>query len=163
MGKVLNDLDSCQFDYINPFLGQTKITPTQIHGGTANNMAPEKTEIVLDVRTIPEVTNEEIISTLKEKLDADIIVVSNRYLATSTDPQSVIAKSVKEAAQKEFIGSPTASDWVFLHDIPTIKIGPGHSPQSHTKNESVEVSQLYAGVKLYKNIIKNFFKNYRES
>ncbi len=157
MGKVLVQLEKCHIDTPNDFIGKTKITPTQINGGTAKNMAPEATDIVLDIRTIPEVPNEQILDLLNSKLDAEISIISDRYLAASTSPDSKIAQSAKKASGRPFVGSPTASDWAFLHEIPTVKIGPGHSPQSHTKDEYIEVQQLYDGVELYKNIIKNYF------
>lgn len=157
MAETLMKLKECDIDTENHFIGKTKITPTQIDGGTAKNMAPESAEVILDVRTIPEVSNRQILELLESKLDAEISIISDRYLAASTSPDCKIALSAKMASGHPYIGSPTASDWVFLHDVPAVKIGPGHSPQSHTKNEFIEVQQLHKGVTLYKNLIKHYF------
>lgn len=157
MADILNKLKNCRFEEENEFLGKVKITPTQITGGTANNMAPEKAEVTLDVRTIPEVPNEAIIELIKKETGAEVEIISDRYVATGTDPQEPIAKSALTATDKEFFGSPTSSDWVFLHDIPTIKMGPSDSELSHTRDEHIEIEQLYHGVKMYKKAIKKYF------
>jgi len=157
MSELLQKLQNCRFKAKNKFLGNVKITPTQIIGGTANNMAPEKAEVILDIRTIPEVPNEEIMETIKSETGAEIEIVSDRYIATGTAPNEPIAQSALAASTEHFFGSPTSSDWVFLHDIPTIKMGPGHSQVSHTRNEHIEIDQLHNGVKLYKETIKHYF------
>ncbi len=157
MAQALLDLKTCTFDKKNDFIGEVKITPTIIEGGTVKNMAPEKAELYLDIRTIPEVSNQEIIDQISQKLNADISVVSDRYVATSTDPNHKVVTSAVSASGKKGFGSPTSSDWVFLHDIPTVKIGPGHSQCSHTRDEHIEIEQLHKGVEIYQNLIKAYF------
>jgi acetylornithine deacetylase len=159
MGRALQKLEELTFDIRNTFLGEIKITPTTIEGGTARNANPEVCEAVIDIRTIPEYEPEAIIRTIYETTGADIEVISDRYLSVQTYPTERIAQVCKAASGAEFIGSPTASDWVFLADVPAIKIGPGHSPQSHTSGEYIEVAQLRNGVKVYEQIIKGFLSS----
>lgn len=158
MAEALDDLKKCRFEKQNSFLGGVKITPTQISGGTAHNVAPSRTEMVIDVRTIPDISNKEILAEISDKVSADVEVISDRYVATGTDPENRIAKAARSASGKPFFGSPTSSDWVFLADVPAIKLGPGHSELSHTKEENIEIDQLVKGVEIYKNLIKEFFK-----
>lgn len=157
MADVLKNIETIRFEMENPFIGSVKITPTVISGGIVKNMAPDRCELTVDIRTIPEVPNSVIINTFKDHLDADIEIVSNRFLSTQTDPTELIAVAAQKASEGVFFGSPTASDWVFLADIPTVKIGPGHSQVSHTRDEYIEIDQLIKGVTLYKNIIKHYF------
>lgn len=157
MGQVLSDLKNITFDKKNDLIGEVKITPTIIEGGTAKNMAPEKADLYLDIRTIPEVSNQHIIDVLSQKLNAEVSVVSDRYVATSTDPNHKVVTSALKASSAPSFGSPTSSDWVFLHDIPTVKIGPGHSQVSHTRDEFIEIDQLHKGVKVYQDLITQFF------
>ena len=141
----------------NPWIGPVKITPTRIIGGTANNMAPEEIKITVDIRTIPEVSSQEIISAIQQALpEAEIVVRSDRFKAVSTDSEHPITKVCKEISGKQAFGSPTCSDWAFLGDIPIIKIGPGHSEQSHTANESIELEQLEMGKELYLKLMQQF-------
>lgn len=160
MGEVIGELSTISFEEMNPWLGSVKITPTMISGGTAKNANPEVCEVMVDIRTIPEVPNSVIIDTLKNHLPCDVHTLSDRFVATQTDPNSVIAKSCLNHSKKPFFGSPTASDWVFLADIPCIKIGPGDSTKSHTADEHIEISQLEAAVPLYKSIIHDYFETH---
>lgn len=157
MAEVLSKLKSVHFKADNPFIGNVKITPTKIHAGTVNNAMPEHTEVILDVRTIPEVSNDDIIHALQKSLGCEIQVISDRFVSTQTDPDSDIAQSCLRASGQEFFGSPTASDWVFLADIPVVKIGPGNSEMSHKRDEYIEIDQLNGGVTLYKRIIRDYF------
>jgi acetylornithine deacetylase len=158
MAEVIRKVETIRFEIENPFLGKVKITPTIVNGGIVKNMAPDRCELTIDIRTIPEVPNSIIINTFRDHLDAEVEVISERFVSTSTDPESAIAQAAIKAGQGPFFGSPTASDWVFLADVPTIKIGPGHSQQSHTCDESIEIDQLRKGVHLYKDIIRHYLE-----
>jgi len=159
MADVLKRVEKIRFEIENPFLGSVKITPTVLNGGIVKNMAPDRCELIIDIRTIPEVPNSIIINTFRDHLDADVEIISERFISTSTDPESSIAQAALKAGIGPFFGSPTASDWVFLADVPTVKIGPGHSQQSHTRDESIELDQLLKGVSLYKQIIRNYMEH----
>jgi len=156
LGKVLETIQKIQFEIENPFIGKVKITPTVVNGGIVKNMAPDRCELILDIRTIPEVPNDIIIDTFRHHLDAEIEIISNRFKSTATDPSERIAIAAHDASGGDFFGSPTASDWVFLADVPTVKIGPGHSQVSHTRDENIDIDQLLRGVELYKNIITRY-------
>ncbi|TVQ09462.1 MAG: M20/M25/M40 family metallo-hydrolase [Balneolaceae bacterium] len=159
MGSALQKLEKLTFDIKNTFLGEIKITPTTIEGGTARNANPEVCSAVIDIRTIPEYEPEAIIRAVSDATGADVGIISERYVSVQTYPTERIAQVCKAASGAEFIGSPTASDWVFLADVPVIKIGPGHSPQSHTSNEYIEIAQLEKGVAVYEQIIRRYSSN----
>ena len=92
MAKALQKLQQIEFEVQNPFIGNAKITPTRISAGTVNNAMPEKTEVILDVRTIPEVSNDTIIETIRETLGCTVNVLSDRFVSTQTDETSIIAQ-----------------------------------------------------------------------
>lgn len=155
--SVLNRLKDVHYPIENNWVGPVKITPTKISGGTANNMAPEEIRITLDIRTIPESTTDAICTLIQNKIpEATIQIRSDRFKSVSTDSNSSIAQCCRIESQKEYFGSPTCSDWAFLEHLKMIKIGPGHSEQSHTANEYIEIGQLLKGVELYKSIMLKF-------
>ncbi|MBP3191637.1 M20/M25/M40 family metallo-hydrolase [Natronogracilivirga saccharolytica] len=158
MSSALEKLKTIRFQEENPFIGSTRITPTTIEGGTAKNAHPDSCSVFLDIRTIPEVPNDLIIDRLRADLEVSVSVYSDRFVSTSTDPGHPVARAAKDVTGFDFFGSPTTSDWVFLADVPTIKIGPGDSRDSHTANESIDVHQLEAGVPAYENIIRGYFE-----
>ncbi|HAC16260.1 MAG TPA: peptidase M20 [Bacteroidetes bacterium] len=157
MSRIMTKLESIKFDAVNPFIGSTKITPTRMTSGVANNVMPEIAEVTIDIRTIPEVSTQEIVTLLQDELQCKIIIHSKRFVSTSTDPAEKIVKVAQKVTGELPFGSPTASDWVFLNDIPAIKLGPGNSELSHKPNEHISIEQLIAGVRVYKEIIKSYF------
>lgn len=158
MAEALNQLSGVSFKNENDYLGPVKITPTTISGGSANNANPEYCEAQIDIRTIPDVPVDEIIETITEAVYAEIIVKSDRLISTGTDPGEHIALATRSATGKNFFGSPTCSDWVFLSDVPTIKLGPGNSNDSHTRNESIALDQPEKAVQIYRDVIDHFFQ-----
>lgn len=158
MAACLEKMRTISFPEANPFIGATRITPTTIEGGTARNAHPDSCTVFVDIRTIPEVTNDAIVERFRQELGISISVFSDRFVSTSTDTGHPIARAAREVTGNPFFGSPTTSDWVFLADVPTIKIGPGNSCDSHTANESIAVSQLQEGVAAYEQIIRRYFE-----
>jgi acetylornithine deacetylase len=157
MSRVLQQIRTIDFEDSNPFIGNVKITPTRFSSGTVNNAMPERAEIVLDIRTIPEVSNEVILNRLRAIPDCEISVISDRFVSTQTDSASDIAVCCRKISGIDYFGSPTASDWVFLADIPVVKIGPGDSAISHKHDEHIEINQVLKGIELYKGIIREYF------
>ncbi len=158
MAACLEKLRNISFPEENPFIGTTRITPTTIEGGTARNAHPDSCTVHVDIRTIPDVPNDVIIDRFRRELGIAINVFSDRFVSVSTDPEHPIARAAAGVTGNPLFGSPTTSDWVFLADVPTIKIGPGDSSDSHTANESIAVSQLEEGVPAYEQIIRRYFE-----
>ena len=163
MSMALQQLSEIGFAKENPYLGPVKITPTVINGGSANNANPEQCETQVDIRTIPDIPVKKIINIISESVDAEVIIKSDRLISTGTDPEETIAVAANKASGMQFFGSPTCSDWVFLHDIPTVKLGPGDSQDSHTRNESISLNQPEKAVQVYHDIITDYFSRMKRS
>ena len=55
------------------------------------------------------------------------------------------------------VGSGTTSDWAFLGDIPTVKVGPGDTFRSHRPNEHITLAEIEAGAAFYQQLATLFF------
>lgn len=151
-------LASFEFAREDPFLGTPTVTVTTIEGGTARNVVPDLCSYTLDIRTTSAYRHEELIEEFTNYLESDVEVHSKRIVPVTTPLESRIVKACLRALPKaQPFGSPTASDWIFLHDVPTVKIGPGSSELSHTAEESLPRDELLRGVEVYRSIIKAFF------
>ncbi len=53
-------------------------------------------------------------------------------------------------------GSPTCSDWVFLNDRDTIKVGPGTSQRSHTADECVDLAEVTEARGFYAKVAREY-------
>lgn len=154
----LQRLTEFTFERSDPFLGKPTLTPTVITGGEARNMVPDRCTVVLDVRTTPAYTHDEIIEILDDYLESEVEVHSKRIIPVSTDPSEKIVRACRNAIPgEEPFGSPTASDWIFLPDVPTVKLGPGSSERSHTAEEHIELTEIERAVEVYSAIIRNYY------
>lgn len=145
-------------DGVHPALGKTTLNVTQISGGERHNVIPDRCKLVVDIRTVPSVSPEEIIALVKRTVKGEVTVRSNRLGSVETDPgHAIIQAALSANANAVAYGSPTLSDWVFLKGIPTVKAGPGDSKRSHTPDEYLEVAELEAGVVFYEKLIRSYF------
>lgn len=151
-------LSKLTIDKEHPALGRATIHVTQISGGDRHNVIPDRCKIVVDIRTTPSVSPEEIIALVKKTVEGEVTIRSDRLGSVETDPAHPIVKAALAANPAcRAYGSPTLSDWVFLKGIPTVKAGPGDSKRSHTPDEYLEVAELEAGVDFYEKLIRSYF------
>ncbi|GAB5519594.1 MAG: M20/M25/M40 family metallo-hydrolase [Rhodothermales bacterium] len=156
--RDLQRIAEFSLDRADAFLGQPTVTPTVIEGGKARNVVPDRCTFYLDIRSTPAYTHDELIALFDEALESEVYVHSKRIIPVSTDAESRIAQACMSAIPgAQSFGSPTASDWMFLADVPTVKIGPGFSERSHTPHEHIAVSDVERAVPLYKGIIQAYF------
>ncbi len=155
-------LDALTFDRSDALLGAPTATATMIEGGTAKNVVPDRCRVTLDVRSTPAYTHPELTALVRDALESRVEVYSERIVPCATAPESRVARAAGAALARlgldaDPFGSPTASDWIFLADVPTVKIGPGRSELSHTPDEHVEIDQLERAVEVYSEIAQTYF------
>jgi acetylornithine deacetylase len=159
MARALTVLETLRFEREDPYLGRPTLTVTTIEGGTARNVVPDRCEAVLDVRSVPAYTHDELLEEVRRAVPGvEVTVRSGRFVPCRTDPESRIARAVAAAHPSGVpFGSPTASDWVFLRDVPTVKMGPGPSERSHTPEERIELSEVERAANVYAAVARAFF------
>src|SRR6185312_9161069 len=146
-------LSGFTFDKSHAALGRPSLNVTQISGGTRHNVIPDRCKLVVDIRTTPDYSPDEIVAKVKAAVKGDVFVRSSRLGSVETNPDHSIVKAALAASpQSHIYGSSTLSDWVFLKDVPTVKIGPGDTRRSHTPDEYLEVAELEAGVLFYESL-----------
>ena len=142
----------------DPLLGAPTLCVSTIEGGTARNMVPERCTFHIDIRTTPGYSHDGIAREFGALLQSDIDIHSGRIIPVSTPTEARIVRSCLAALPgAEPAGSPTASDWIHLHDLPVVKIGPGRSELSHTAEEHVEVAEVERAADVYQHIIQAYF------
>lgn len=146
-----------RFERTDPLLGPPTATVTLIEGGTAKNVVPDRCRFTVDVRSVPAYSHAELTAEIASVLESDVHVYSDRLVPTATNPAEPVARAAVAASGAEPFGSPTTSDWIFLRDLPVVKIGPGSSELSHTAEEHVHEADLLRAVRVYRDIIRLFF------
>jgi acetylornithine deacetylase len=147
----------------DPLLGAPSATVTTIEGGTARNAVPDACTFAVDVRTTPAFDQADALARVRSALEAidgvEIEVHSDRFVPCATAPDARIARACRDALDGvDFVGSPTASDWIFLEDRPVVKLGPGESERSHTAGECIPVAEVRRAAAAYARAARRYFE-----
>lgn len=159
MARDVERLSRVAFDREHPLLGKTVATTTVVRGGSAHNVVPDRCDFTIDSRITPAYTIDEVLDIITGTLESAISVRSSRYVPVETSSDEHVVRAAVQATGKAPIGSATASDWVYVRDIPTVKIGPGDTKLSHSPEESIELGELRRAPGVYRSIIKSFFES----
>jgi acetylornithine deacetylase len=138
----------------HPVLGHTTATPTMLEAGVSRNVTPPVAKAVLDIRSTPDWSHQEITEVLQRALDSKVVVTSRRLVPCETPAGSrLLAAAQRVRPQATTFGSPTCSDWVFLRHTDAIKCGPGTSRRSHTADEYVDLGEVTAAREFYAGLV----------
>jgi acetylornithine deacetylase len=156
--RDLQRLETYEFDRSDPYLGPPTLTPTVIEAGKARNVVPDLCTFYLDIRTNASYAHDELIDLMGDLMDSDVHVHSKRLIPVATDPsERIVQACLHSRPDAQPFGSPTVSDWIFLHDVPTVKIGPGRSERSHRPDEHIALQDVEDATAIYQAIIRAYF------
>ncbi|MHA8137516.1 M20/M25/M40 family metallo-hydrolase [Lactobacillaceae bacterium Scapto_B20] len=159
----------------DPELGRTVYSPDIFHGGEQINSVPDLAYEIVKVRTIPQVSNEELIKRLKfmiAKLNAQPgieleLTVEHSELPVKSDNHTHLFDLFQKHAQHTLhepdalpaIGVSLGTDASEFRrrnqDMDVAVVGPGNTT-AHSPNEYVEISTYLDMIKLYKATIIDF-------
>ena len=145
--------------------GRAVCSINMIHGGSAPNIIPASCHIVVDRRTVPGESVEQIDSTLRAMLGQlrlegsssriDVEVQLDQPPLGTAHNQAWAGKVTETLNELSWstlrLGAPFATNAAHLDavGIPTVVIGPGSPHTAHTADEWVEIDQIRRGVDLY--------------
>ncbi|HEX6105040.1 MAG TPA: M20/M25/M40 family metallo-hydrolase [Gemmatimonadales bacterium] len=157
LARDLLRLDALFTERTHPVLGRTTATPTMLEAGVSRNVTPPVARAVLDIRSTPDWSHEEVARRLEAALDSTVIVTSRRLVPCETpDGSRLLAAARRVRPDARTFGSPTCSDWVFLRHVDAIKCGPGTSRRSHTPDECVELPEVTAARRFYADLAREY-------
>jgi len=148
--KALDDitiLRGYHFDRVSGHLGEVKMTATMISAGTQHNVVPDCCSFTVDVRPNGEYSNPELVEIISSLIGSEVKPRSLRHNSSSIPEDHPVVLRGK-ALGLECFGSPTTSNQTRC-DFPTLKIGPGDSSRSHSADEFVKESEIFASVDIY--------------
>jgi acetylornithine deacetylase len=157
LARDLLKLDDLFTARLHPLLGRATATPTMLEAGVSRNVTPPVARAVLDVRSTPDWTHEELAQEMRRALTSDVIVTSRRLVPCETPPGSRLLTSASRLRpEAAHFGSPTCSDWVFFREYDAFKCGPGVSRRSHTADEYVDVPEVMAARSFYAELVRAY-------
>ena len=149
----INALRDVKWPAESETLGPIKVTVTMIDAGTQHNVIPDRCHYVADIRTTDILSNEETVEFLQHLTRwSRFTPRSTRIRASVLPVQNPLFRAVEALGLKTFV-SPTTSDMALMHDIPSLKIGPGFSPRSHTADEFITLDELRQGMAVYRQLL----------
>lgn len=156
--RAMEDIDSLRSfapAKTSETLGPIKVNVTMIQCGTQHNVVPDTCTYVADIRTTDAYSNEETVEMLKKCVKwSDITPRSTRVYASVIDSRHPLVKTAVSLGKTPFI-SPTTSDMALMHDIPSLKMGPGESARSHSADEYICLSEIEDAIQTYIKFIKS--------
>jgi acetylornithine deacetylase len=150
LSRDITVLESLGHDRPHAVLGDPTITPTMATAGVSRNVTPPVAKAVLDVRSTPRWTHAELAAAIREAVESEVVVTSDRLVPCETPEGSPLLAAARQVrAEARSYGSPTCSDWVFLRHVDAFKCGPGTSQVSHTPDEWVDLAEVTAARSFY--------------
>ncbi|AHG03236.1 succinyl-diaminopimelate desuccinylase [Halobacterium sp. DL1] len=143
----------------HPELGPPTLTPTVVSGGDAANRVPDRSELVVDRRTVPPESQEEFFAgfeahvrdAVDESVGADVHPVDRdtpflEAFDTPDDADVVRAMVAAGAGDPRPFGAATEASY-FAAEAPTVVFGPGvladdDGPVAHAQREYVRRSDV---------------------
>ncbi|MDE6549709.1 MAG: M20/M25/M40 family metallo-hydrolase [Muribaculaceae bacterium] len=154
--RAMEDIDRLRNfspEKTSDILGPIKVSVTMINCGTQHNVVPDKCSFVADVRTTDAYSNEETVELLRQCVKwSELTPRSTRVHASVIDSNHPLVKAAVAIDKETFI-SPTTSDMALMHDIPSLKMGPGESSRSHSADEYVCLSEISDAIDTYIKLI----------
>jgi acetylornithine deacetylase len=159
LARDLLKLDGLFAGRSHAVLGHTTATPTMLEAGVSRNVTPPVAKAILDIRSTPDWTHDEVADALRQALSSNVVVTSQRLVPCETPAGSrLLALARRVRPESKTFGSPTCSDWVFLRHADCIKCGPGTSRRSHTADEYVDLPEVAMARAFYADIAREYLK-----
>ena len=154
--EVLNWFDNFKLQKYSDFLGDVKVTVTQVSAGKEHNVVPGSVHLVVDVRVNDKYSNEELSNIIVESAPCEITPRSLKLNSSSIGMDHELVQAGISLGRKTY-GSPTLSDQAALN-CPSVKIGPGLSTRSHSANEFIFVNEIEEAIKIYIDLVGKILK-----
>lgn len=138
---------SFKFEKTSPWLGDIKMSVTQIESGSQHNVIPDMCKFTVDVRVTEMYTHEEILEIIRANVSCDVKPRSTRIRPSGISSSHAFFQTAI-ALNKNIYGSPTTSDQALI-PAPSIKMGPGDSARSHTADEFILLEEIRTGIEGY--------------
>ena len=152
----------------HPSLGAPSLNVGYFHGGVNINSVPDAAEVGIDIRTTPELVNEELIKKISGFLGPDATIIPLVDVsAIWTDPELPWVQAVFNTVAPILGVDPEPKTVAFFTDgaplqkayggIPTLILGPGASAIAHQTDEYCHLTEIDAATAIYERIAEEWY------
>jgi succinyl-diaminopimelate desuccinylase len=151
----------------HPVMGKPTLNVGTIEGGSTVNAVPDAAAMGVDIRTVPGMDHEALISRLQKLLgsDAELDVFSN-LKPVWTAPDHEWVQRVFEICKPYLSEAPAARTAPYMTDaanllkvyagVPTVVLGPGEAAMAHQTDEYVSQERIRQSVAIYESLIRDW-------
>jgi succinyl-diaminopimelate desuccinylase len=166
--RAVSKLEAFRFENTpHPLMGQATLNVGTIHGGLNINSVPDRAEIAIDIRTVPNVDHAKLIETLAAQLGADVELENLMDLeAVYTDANDAWMQTVFEVMGNLLNEQPQPRVATYFTDAaplsmaygnpPTVILGPGEPHMAHQTDEYCEMQRIEVAVEAYEQLIRRW-------
>lgn len=172
MSEVINTITSLNLGQrTEPFFEfGSSLNVSQINGGVAINIVPDKCEASVDIRLLPSQTKDEILETIKSKIDKlkihynlEVLQCEQAYLTDSKNSfVQILKNNASEILKKETplvaSGQGSVGNVVSKLGIPIINAFGVDSDNVHAPNEWINIDTIPEIFKIYRKSLIEFSK-----
>ncbi|MFB6097428.1 MAG: M20 family metallopeptidase [Haloferacaceae archaeon] len=156
---VVRDLDFPSVDVLGHEL-RGSVAVTEIEGGEAWNVVPDRCEVTVDERTVPgeraDLGRTETVAGVEWRVDQDLPPMACDDEAFAETVRAAAADA--QDAEPELVTKPHATDAGWLADAGTtcVVCGAAEPGEAHTGDESVSVEVLERCYRIYRGVAERF-------
>jgi succinyl-diaminopimelate desuccinylase len=166
--KAVSKLEA--FDFAtkpHPVMGKPTLNVGTMEGGVTVNAVPDAASFGVDIRTVPGMEHDAVVSKLKTVLgeEAEIDIFSN-LKPVWTAPQDEWIQRVFEICKPYVGGAPETRTAPYMTDAanllkvyagaPTVVLGPGESAMAHQTDEYASQERIRQSVAIYESLIRDW-------
>lgn len=174
MGKVLAAIEAYAKGGVgretHPMLGKATLSVGVVRGGEFVNVVPDRCEIDVDRRLLPDEDGRRAVSTVREylanalqddvglKVAAPSLVVPAMSIISDHPLVQAVASVVREVTGKAPLNGmqgTTHAGQMAGAGIPAIVFGPGRMGQAHTAAEELDLNQLEQAAAVYEKLMRS--------
>src|SRR6185295_7683295 len=165
--KAIAKLEEFQFGAAeHPVMGLPTMNVGTFEGGSGVNLVPDLAKIGVDIRTVPGVDHEDLLSRLRSLLKEAEITVFADSQSVWTEPDDEWMQRVFAICQAVNREKPVARTAPYMTDAanlrkvyagaPTVVLGPGEAAMAHQTDEYCNMERILQSVAIYEAIIKDW-------
>jgi succinyl-diaminopimelate desuccinylase len=165
--KAIGKLEGFDFAVkAHPVMGKPTLNVGIMEGGNTVNAVPDSASFGVDIRTVPGMDHEAVLSSLRSLLaEAELDVFSNLKPVWTAPDQEWIQRVFEIC--KPYVGqTPSARTAPYMTDAanllkvyagaPTVVLGPGEAAMAHQTDEYASMERIRQSVAIYEALIRDW-------
>ena len=151
----------------HPVMGKPTLNVGTIEGGNTVNAVPDAAAIGVDIRTVPGMDHEGLLSKMKDLLGNEVALdVFSNLKPVWTAPDQEWVQRVFEICKPYVGGQPEGRTAPYMTDAanllkayvgaPTVVLGPGEAAMAHQTDEYVSMERIRQSVAIYEALIRDY-------